>query len=149
MRSIRLSFLSLLSLLTIACVSAGLAHAADMKPPSAAGSSKVQCESRSPGGDFRNISCPLNVSSTPQRFRFKVDFSGGHDDTMASMTLSLDGAPLACEQGSKTQLMGEDGDISLECRFSLPDAAGTKRTLGVAVKWSHAQYTDFELAAVE
>jgi hypothetical protein len=146
MRSIHLSFLSLLSM---ACVSVGLAHAADTKPASAAGSGKVQCESQSPGGDFRNISCPLDVSSTLQRFRFKVDFSGGHDDTMASMTLSLDGAPLACEQGSKTQLMGEDGDVSLECRFSLPGAAGTKRILGVALKWSHAQYTDFELVAVD
>ena len=68
---------------------------------------------------------------------------------MASMTLSLDGAPLACEQGSKTQLMGEDGDVSLECRFSLADAAGTKRVLKVLLRWSHAQYTDFELVAVE
>src|SRR5258706_9139397 len=137
------------SLLSMLCLSAGLACAADVKPTAVTGSNKLQCESRSPGGDFRDISCPLDPASAPKHLRFKVDFSGGHDDTMASMALSVDGAPLACEQGSKTQLMGEDGDVSLECRFSLPDADGTKRVLRVLLKWSHAQYTDFELAPVE
>ncbi len=108
----------------------------------------VQCEAQASPGDLRNIACPLKASTTPRRYRFKADFSGGHDDTMASMALSLDGAPLACDEGSKTSLMGEDGDVSLECRFSVPQAAGAP-VLKVVVKWSHAQYTDAGLVALE
>jgi len=110
---------------------------------------KLACTSQSPGGDFRTISCPLNAPSSARHFRFKVDFSGGHDDTMASMTLALDGSPLGCEAGSKTQLMGEDGDVSLECRFAVQGAASAPGVLTVRVKWSHAQYTDFALTAAE
>lgn len=135
--------------LSIICLSAGLGSGADAGTAIAAGPNKVQCESKSPGGDFRDISCPLDAASTPRRFRFKADFSGGHDDTMASMTLSVDGAPLPCEQGSKTHLMGEDGDVSLECRFSLSDTGSTRPVLRVLLKWSHAQYTDFALTPVD
>jgi hypothetical protein len=60
------------------------------------------------------------------------------------MKATLNGAPLACEKGSKARLEGEDGDISLECRFSIVEKAGTKHVLGVALSWYHAQYTDFE-----
>ena len=134
---------------SIICLSAGLVCGADGGTAFAAGSNKLQCESGSPGGDLRDISCPLAGASAPQRFRFKADFSGGHDDTMASMALSVDGAPLECEQGSKTHLMGEDGDVSLECRFSLLATGSTRRLLRVVLKWSHAQYTDFALTPAE
>jgi hypothetical protein len=139
----RSTFLSIIGL------SAGLLCGADAGTAFAASSNKLQCESRSPGGDLRDISCALDVASAPQGFRFKADFSGGHDDTTASMTLSVDGAPLPCEQGSKTHLMGEDGDVSLECRFSLPDSGNTSRVLRVLLKWNHAQYTDFALTRIE
>ena len=102
------------------------------------------CESRAVAGDTRDISCPLNASGTLQRFCFKASFSGGHDDTVASMTPSLDGVPLACEEGSKTSLMGEDGDVNLECKFSITQSAGTDHVLTVTLSWGHAQYTDFE-----
>lgn len=125
------------------------ALAAAAEPTATPGPNKLPCSSQSPGGDLRNISCTLSPPSAARHFRFKVDFSGGHDDTMASMTLKLDGAPLACEAGSKTQLMGEDGDVSLECAFSVPDTTTPARTLTVLVKWSHAQYTDFALVAAE
>jgi hypothetical protein len=133
----------------VLCLWSGLACAAGVEPVAAAAASKLQCEAQTPGGDLRSITCPLNAAAAPRRLRFKVDFSGGHDDTMASMTLSLDGQALACEPGSKTQLMGEDGDVSLECRFSVPAGADTRRVLRASVKWSHAQYTDFDLAALE
>lgn len=137
-------------LIPMLCAWTALASAAE--PAAGAVTSapnKLPCTSQSPGGDLRNISCPLNAPSAARRFRFKVDFSGGHDDTMASMALTLDGAPLACEPGSKTQLMGEDGEVSLECSFAVAAAAGAARTLTVQVKWSHAQYTDFALVAAE
>jgi hypothetical protein len=137
-------------LIPMLCLWTALASAAEPTAGAVAPApSKLPCASQSPGGDLRNISCTLNTPSTARRFRFKVDFSGGHDDTMASMLLKLDGSPLACEPGSKTQLMGEDGDVSLECSFSVPNAASAPRELTVLVKWSHAQYTDFALVPAE
>ncbi len=121
----------------------------------AAGDSELKsnCESRTPGGDALYLHCPMNAPAAvaDRRYRFKVDFSGGHDDTQASIALSLDGAPLRCDEGSKTSLFGEDGEVSLECRFALRAAAESgaaaaeRRLLDVTILWSHAQYTDFQL----
>jgi hypothetical protein len=104
-----------------------------------------RCESQAGTGNKLELRCPLAASGAPQRFRFEARFSGGHDDTVASMTATLDGAPLACEPGSKTSLMGEDGDVSLECRFSIAKEAGAERVLRVTLSWSHAQYAGFAL----
>jgi hypothetical protein len=92
------------------------------------------------GGDIRVLTCPLAAG---RAWRFTAGFSGGHDDTSASLAVTLDGQPAACGAGSKTSLFGEDGDVSLHCRI---DAAGAARTLVVTVLWSHAQYRDFGLA---
>ncbi|MGQ0698022.1 MAG: hypothetical protein ACT4PZ_07240 [Panacagrimonas sp.] len=119
--------------------------AAETSP--APGLGKLPCDWQPPVGDRLDVSCPLEASGTTQRFRFKANFSGGHDDTMASMTPALDGSPLVCDEGSKTDLFGEDGDVSLECRFSMTEKAGTKHVLGVKLKWSHAQYTDFQFGS--
>lgn len=106
---------------------------------------KARCESAASPGDTRDIKCALNASGSLQRFRFKAHFSGGHDDTIASMTATLNGVPLTCEEGSKTSLRFEEGNVSLECRFSIAEKAGTDPILGVVLLWSHAQYTEFEL----
>ena len=121
----------------------GLGAFAGMDPASAQG--KPRCESRASAYDTTDVECSLSATGKPRRFRFKANFSGSHDDTMASIVTTLDGAPLACESGSKTSLQGEDGDVSLECRFSITDEAGTKHLLGVTVSWRHAQYTSFAL----
>lgn len=105
---------------------------------------KLHCESQTAGGDARDFTCPLISSGTSQHFRFKADFSGSHDDTTMSMTATLNGEPLTCEKGSTTSRRFEDGDVSLDCRFS---TTGTARVLGVALIWSHAQYVDFEFSA--
>jgi hypothetical protein len=115
----------------------GIADAANAEP-------KSYCESISTGGETRDVECPLNASGATQRFTFRTNFSGGHDDTTASMTATLDGLPLTCEEGSKTILMGEDGDVSLECKFSVRAKAGTRLVLTVTLSWRHAQYSDFE-----
>lgn len=102
------------------------------------------CESRLSWGDVRDFTCALDASGAAHRYLFKANFAGSHDDTTASMTASLNGSPLVCEEGSKISLMGEDGDVSLECKFSLAQQAGTKHLLRVTLKWHHAQYVDFE-----
>ena len=43
--------------------------------------------------------------------------------------------------------MGEEGDVSIECTFLVTGRAGSPRVLLVLLKWSHAQYTDFEHVA--
>ena len=105
------------------------------------------CESQSPGGDFVQFSCPLLVRGIEQHWRFEAHFAGGHGDTSASMALTLGDAPLDCEEGSKTRLSAEDGDVSLVCRFRVRSSAGARPVLGVALLWSHAQYVRTELVS--
>ena len=124
-----------LAALAVALAAGANPAAAQTKPP---------CESPAPGYDSQVVKCTL-ASGTAKRYRFKANFSGSHDDTTASMTTTLDGAPLACDKGSKTDLMGEDGEVSLECRFSIAGEGSATRLLSVTLSWRHAQYKDFEL----
>lgn len=112
------------------------------------GEENLACKSDSPGGDFVQFSCPLPSNGSERRWRFMAEFSGGHDDTSASMTLTLDGVPLHCDEGSKTRLFGEDGNVSLVCRFPVRGSPAAP-TLAVALLWSHAQYVRTELAVDE
>jgi len=105
----------------------------------------VQCQAPVAPGDTRDITCSLAATSGPQRLRFTADFSGSHDDTTLSLAATLDGAPLACAPGSKTDSSFEDGQVRLECRFSV--SAGPGHTLVVALRWRHAQYMGFGVAA--
>ena len=125
-----------LAALAVALAAGANPAAAQTKPP---------CESPAPGYDSHEIRCPLAATGAAQRFRFKADFSGSHDDTTASMTTTLDGAPLVCDKGSKTELMGEDGEVSLDCKFSIAGEGSATRLLSVTLSWRHAQYKDFEL----
>ena len=59
--------------------------------------------------------------------------------------MQLDGQPIACAEGSKTRLFGEDGEVSLWCRVAVP--AGGAHQLLLETIWSHAQYLDFALGA--
>jgi hypothetical protein len=122
------------------------AAAALAEPPS----DKLQaaCESRAPEfGDKRDVSCPFVASGKEQSLRFRVNFVGSHDDTELAMKPVLNQRPLACVEGSKLTSRFEDGEISLECRFSLRAKAGSKQVLDVAIEWTHAQYTGFEFVA--
>jgi hypothetical protein len=118
-----------------------------MTAGSAAAAEVLTCDTQSAGWDRHEYRCPLTANGNEQRLRFKADFSGGHDDTEASIAFTMDGMPLSCSQGSKTRLFGEDGDISLECHFVLPGPAGTRRLLGVTVKFRHAEFVAVELSS--
>ncbi len=129
---------------------AALVIAVVQAPVSAAGSDPVAaagapvCESQSPGFEMLDVSCPLKASGKPQSFHFKALFTGGHDDTKATIEPTLNGQPLECEPGSKTSLFAENGDVSLDCKFSLKEKKGSPQVFKVAVVWTHCQYTDFE-----
>lgn len=90
------------------------------------------------------VQCTLRASDAHKKFKFEVRFLGGHDDTTASLSATLDGKPLTCEDGSKPQLEGEFGEVSIHCRFSIQDA----QQLKVDVQWHHAQYSEFVLEAL-
>lgn len=102
------------------------------------------CASTNSPGDIRAITCRFPRTDAPQRYRFKANFSGGHDDTKATITAVRGGRPLECEHGSKTSLFGEDGDVSLECIFSA-GPVGEHTVVEFTVIWSHAQYRDFQV----
>jgi len=108
----------------------------------------LTCETHATNWKWQEFRCPLTVNSeAQQQMLFKADFSGSHDDTRLSMTLSLDGVPVACNQNSKTSLLGEDGNVSLECHFALDGTPGTKRMLGVLIQIWHAQLDAIKLSS--
>jgi hypothetical protein len=121
------------------------AAAAESAAPADLG--KTHCESRSVANDLQEVECQLKDAGPARHFTFSAQFSGGHDDTLASMTPSLNGQPLACLGGSKTRLMGEDGEVGLHCHFAVAGDEGVAPVLKVLLKWSHAQYVNFGLAA--
>ena len=96
------------------------------------------------GGDIRVVTCTVAAGGT---YRLSFRFRGGHDDTSASLSASLDGRPFDCGVGSKTTLFAEDGDIELHCRAEVAGDVGTDRSLMVTVLWSHAQYRDFSFSS--
>jgi hypothetical protein len=94
------------------------------------------------------VKCPLVPADKATRYAFKVHFSGGHDDTHAWLIPKMNDAPLVCTEGSKTELEGEEGEVSLACLFTVPSGSGPAHTLTVQVQWRHAQYSRFELSSL-
>ncbi len=103
------------------------------------------CEIKSQTFDSRDVSCVIPVSAEGQHFDFVARFSGGHDDTRATLLASHSGAPITCEEGSKPELLGEDGDINLLCRISAPAKQTRDYKFDVTIQWKCAEYTDFSL----
>jgi len=127
-----------LNMLFLAIVAtAGPAHAEEA----------LACETQSVTFKRREYRCPLIANASAQLLKFKADFTGSHDDTQLSMTLSLDGLPVTCGKGSKTWLNGEDGNVSLECHLALDGVAGTKRMLRASVNIYHAELVGVKLSA--
>jgi hypothetical protein len=89
----------------------------------------------------------VELASGPWHLQLVVNFSGGHDDTMANLSVMLDGQAVACDDRSTTSLNGEYGDVSLRCRFAVPSKPAAKPLLTAQIRWSHAEYTAFSLTA--
>lgn len=104
------------------------------------------CSTQSQAFDSQEIACELPATTEPRHFEFVARFSGGHDDTRASIEPAMNGKPLSCNQDSKLELFGEYGDVSVYCRFTVPSSKSGS-ALSVTIRWSHAQYTDFDLVS--
>lgn len=125
-------------------VSVGSSAVAVEPPPASSGPA---CTESSPGYDAREVVCRFSKAHSGGRFEFRASFSGGHDDTSARLEPFIDDSPLVCDEGSKTRLFAEDGDVSLWCTFPVGDLAQKERVLKVVIRWSHAEYVGFGLAA--
>lgn len=138
---------SLPSLLPLLLLTAA-AHATAATPaPAMASIKSTACQETDRMMDWREISCAIPAGAAGRQFRFQAMFTGGHDDTSVSIAPELDGQTYACEDGSKLSLFGEDGDVSVHCRFTGAATAGKPGRLKVLIKWSHAQYADYEFLA--
>jgi len=117
-----------------------------MGPGVAQAAEVLTCETYATNWKWQEFRCPLTIDRDGQKMLFKADFSGSHDDTRLSMTLSLDGEPVACSKNSKTSLIGEDGSVSLECHFVPGGTPGTKQVLGALIQIWHAQLDAIQLS---
>jgi hypothetical protein len=98
---------------------------------------------QTPQGEPTEIHCVI-AADQPLRLRFVADFIGSHDDTELSIAPTLNGAPLTCAAGSKTQSTAEEGEVRLECAFVVA-AAKEPRALLIALRIFHAQYAAHRL----
>ncbi|MFT3931612.1 MAG: hypothetical protein QM709_15085 [Spongiibacteraceae bacterium] len=107
------------------------------------------CSTTAQTYDSRVVQCQFPKAAVTQKLTFRANFSGGHDDTKADIEPFIDDIPLKCDEGSKTNLFGEDGDVSLWCSFSIRDHAKSNGIFTIRVKWSHAEYTNYEMTAAK
>lgn len=141
----------LLAICTACGLSANFSTSARAQTPSAAipGTSlkAAACVETDRMMDWREITCALPAGASPKRFSFRAMFTGGHDDTSASIAPELDGQPFACGEGSKLSLFGEDGKVSLSCQFDRSALPAASARLKVLIKWSHAEFADYDFSA--
>jgi hypothetical protein len=104
-----------------------------------------RCEPPAIVGDKLTLVCAIDDAAVPQRLHIKIHFTGSHDDTTASMEVTLGDTPIVCDAGSKTSTEFEDGDVTLDCRFTAPAKPGTATVLRASAKWFHAQYVGVEV----
>lgn len=65
--------------------------------------------------------CTLPASTTVREVRFKARFLGSHDDSAVSLRLTkLNDMPVECRADSKTKSRFEDGEVTLDCGFTVP-----------------------------
>lgn len=140
----RLLCLVLAAVLPAVPVAAGPALPSTPEGPAAA-QRPQRCKPPTFGRDKLTVLCALAVAAAPQRIHIQVHLTGSHDDTTASLEVAIGDTPVACDAGSKTSTESEDGDVTLDCRFTVsvkPDAATVLRA---SAKWFHAQYVGLEV----
>jgi hypothetical protein len=120
--------------------------ALSVAPLAALADTSLVCERELQPGDIHEFRCPLEHFASSQRFHFAVKLSGGHDDSSSSLAIQHEGKAIPCEKDSKTASEGEDGEITLDCRFALPAASLlTPSTLLPTLKASHVFYESYSL----
>lgn len=118
----------------LAMLSSIVAHSALADTPTASA-----CETTKAEWNSREVTCAIAPGTEKQTYRFAATFTGSHDDTQLDLRASLNDEPLTCADGSKTTSMGEDGEVTLECRFVAP-AHTAAQGLKAVLTFRHAEY---------
>ena len=140
-----MKFLPVASLVSV-CIAALACAAAPAFAQSAPDTGPCQRELQP--GDMHEFICPLKAYPAAQKFHFVARVSGGHDDSSSLLAVSHGDQDVACAPGSKVGSEGEDGDITLDCRFTLPAAAlKAPGKLVVRLKASHVFFENHSLKA--
>jgi hypothetical protein len=138
---------SVLPLLLAAVLPAAAMAAASTAAPAADKASATQrplrCEPTL-GRDKLMVVCSIDASQV-RLVRVRVHLTGSHDDTTASMEVAIGDVPATCDADSKTSTEGEDGDVTLACRFITSGGSGAATTLRAMARWFHAHYVGFEV----
>ena len=108
--------------------------------PAGAAEGPARCSAVRVPTDSQDVTCLLDPSMGGKPLRFVAEFGGSHDDTRLKLEATLDGEPLTCGAGSRTELFAEDGVVHLDCRFTAAAGRGAARVLKVALTVNHAQY---------
>lgn len=89
--------------------------------------------------------CTLAASTSVRAVRFKARFLGSHDDSAVSLRLTeLNDMPVECRADSKTKSRFEDGEVTLDCGFTVPATPSDVR-LTVKISLHHLQFDKAEL----
>jgi hypothetical protein len=106
------------------------------------------CTETATAYETREVQCRVPAQFAG-KLRFKANFSGGHDDTVARLESFWNDAPLACNEGSKTWLSAEEGDVSLWCDFPSAGQARDGGVFNIAFRWSHAEYVNYQVEVAQ
>jgi len=113
--------------------------------PAAQAQDAASCQEHKLFGDERSFECSAEARAGNKPPRLVLLFSGSHDDTMASLKLQADGKDMPCGAGSKPEMMGEDGRVSLFCHLPVDALPAGPHQFTVHLRWTHAEYEGFRL----
>jgi hypothetical protein len=111
----------------------------------AAATSAPSCQTVTLNDEEGEAVCTLPASTTVREVRFKARFLGSHDDSEVSLRLTkLNDLPVACSADSKITSRFEDGEVTLDCGFTVP-ATQSEGRLSVKISLHHLQFDKAEL----
>jgi len=91
------------------------------------------------------VVCNLPASTDVREVRFKARFLGSHDDSEVSLRLILlNDKPVECRANSKTKSRFEDGEVVLDCGFTVPASLSADQVT-VKISLHHLQFDKAEL----
>lgn len=112
---------------------------------SALAAAPLACESVTLSERAAEAVCTLPATTAPKAVRLQAHFLGSHDDSEVSLqSTELDGARVECRVGSKTESRFEDGEVTLDCRFTTVAGSSSHR-LKVRIALHHLQLDRTEL----
>jgi hypothetical protein len=111
----------------------------------ASAAAAAPCQATTLNDEEGEAVCTLPASASAREVRFKARFLGSHDDSEVSLRLTkLNDKPVECRADSKTKSRFEDGEVTLDCGFTVPPTPSDNR-LHVRISLHHIQFDKAEL----